>query len=150
MEDVWSLENSMRRYTLRFLDPKIEQSYVLYVNRKYMRYNRLLAIFLVCLSCLSVIYNWLVETWARFIIYLPCNIAMALFCAILFLSTFSTGSLLYYQHLTTTVLLFLTGLSWMFGQPLVLLLLGDPLVLDSAHLIFMFIVFNVAMTPLKV
>ena len=149
---IWTMENSMNTWSLRFRDDKIERGYQWNVNKRYLRANRRFSWFMLAFTLLFVVYHWLVETDNRFLVYLPCNIVMVLpmivSTAFTYVKMHDRYFVYKYMHIVLTVCLFITSLGWMFGQPFVLIVLRDPLILDPVHTLLIFFIFNLAVTNL--
>lgn len=121
---------------------------------RYLKANRYLAVFMSFLYACVISYNWMVETDTRFIYYLPFNVMQILPMAICAILTHIKVLPEYYSyrrfHIIMASLLFISSLSWIAGQPLVLLLLGDSLILDPMDSISLFFIFVMATTKFQV
>lgn len=151
--DVWKLDKSMFPVTLRFREDKIESAYIWHLNKRYYIANRYLAWFMAALSVAFIIHNWALESRNRFLAYMILNITMFLpmiVCALITYVRLGDRYFVYrYMHIVMSLCMFITSFAWIFGQPLVFLIFGDPLVLDPIHGLLMFAIFNLSMTTVR-
>ena len=116
--------------------------------------NRIFAWFVTIFGLLALLYNWMVEPLSRFLLYVPCNIVMMLPMVICIVFTHLNPSRrdIYFayrnMHVVMATCLFVSGLGWIVGQPLVLLIVDDYLDLDPIPCLYMFMIFNLCVTTL--
>lgn len=151
--DVWTLENSINPWNLQFRDDKIENSYIWHLNKRYLKHNRIFSWFVLLSVALCLVYNWMVEPPTRFIFYVICNVIMLVPMVVSIIFTHLKSKDIYFayrwMHLVIASCLAISAIAWVVGQPIVLLVLDDYLDLDPIPCLYMFMIFNLAVTNVR-